>query len=255
MTSERSRSLRSDVIHDHDCEQELAALLEPGMRANAWRPDYEHLHKRRLWNELYQDYNIDLLQRRLGQLGDRLILDVGMGRGGLCVALRRAGNTVVGLDLRRRNCRITRLRGRRYDLPIPVIQARAEHLPIASDSVDVVICRDVLEHVDRPNAMLTEVHRVLRRSGACFITVINRLCWVDPHYHLAGLSLMPRSLAERYIAWRGRTKVSGRDRQCVSDMHYYTYGAFVRQAERVGFWVDDPDLAPNQARVVGMLRR
>ncbi len=40
-----------------------------------------------------------------------------------------------------------------------------EHLPFAADSFDLVFCKQVLEHVDRPRPLLAEVARVLRPGG------------------------------------------------------------------------------------------
>jgi hypothetical protein len=73
------------------------------------------------------------------------------------------------------------------------------------------------------------------------VTVINRRAWVDPHYHIRGINYLPRPLAERVIAWRGRTKQGAafRDMQRLSEMHYYRYGDFVDLARRCGFSVRD----------------
>lgn len=44
-----------------------------------------------------------------------------------------------------------------------------EHVP--SGSLDLVVCSAILEHLDDPERMLQEVHRVLAPGGTCFITV------------------------------------------------------------------------------------
>lgn len=44
-------------------------------------------------------------------------------------------------------------------------------LPFATESVDCVLCSEVLEHVPRPEGILAEIQRVLRPGGAALITV------------------------------------------------------------------------------------
>jgi SAM-dependent methyltransferase len=47
----------------------------------------------------------------------------------------------------------------------PDIVADAMQLPIASQSVDLVFCSQVIEHVPRPWKLVDECHRVLKRGG------------------------------------------------------------------------------------------
>ncbi len=222
-----------------DIDAEIARLAAPGLSANAWRPDFEQFRKRRLDEENYQTYRVRLLRRIIPGLRRKAILDVGSGRAGLAVALRRQGCAVVALDLRRTNCRLAQLRAWRHGIELPVVRARGEVLPFARRTFGAVLCRDVLEHCHEPRHLLGEIWRVLRRGGTCYLTVMNRRCWIDPHYHLVGVSYLPRDWAERYVAWRGRAKQSGADRQRLSDMHYYLYADFVAEAERFGFTVRD----------------
>ncbi|MFQ5667443.1 MAG: methyltransferase domain-containing protein [Candidatus Binatia bacterium] len=220
-------------------EQEIAALITPGLRANAWRPDSDVLRQRRMWNEYYHGRRIRILRMVFPRLEEKRILDVGAGRGGLAVALERQGCRVTTLDIRRSSCRVTRLRGQRYGLEVPAVQGRGERLPFPAGAFDVVVCRDVLEHAGRPGELLQEIWRVLDIGGACFMTAINRFCWTDPHYHLVGIAFLPRAVAEGYLRLCGRAKESGRDRQRLADMHYYAYSEFCRWASSFGFAVRD----------------
>lgn len=227
------RQRASDAV-----EREIERLLEPGLRANAWRPDYAAFREHRLWDEHAHGRRV----RMLGKLWRRVpppVLDLGTGRGGLAVALQGAGFRVVPLDLRQSSCRITQLRGVRYGMRLPALRARAEQLPFDDETFGAVVCRDVLEHCEAPGLVLAEIWRVLRRGGSCFVTVINRWCWVDPHYHLFGLAFMPRPWAERYVRLRGRSKPPSADRQGIGELRYFAYGEFVRWAQACGFAVRD----------------
>jgi SAM-dependent methyltransferase len=86
--------------------------------------------------------------------------------------------------------------------------ADALHLPFADDSLDVVICSHVYEHVPEPVQMFREIHRVLCMGGVCYFSAGNRLMWNEPHYNLPLLSVLPRPLAHLYIrlaGWQGQS--------------------------------------------------
>jgi SAM-dependent methyltransferase len=161
--------------------------------------------------------------------------------GGFGVALAREGALVTAFEYNGDYCRIVRLRGRRYGLDLPVVQGPGEALPFAAASFDLVCSWDVLEHVQDPRAVLQEIHRVLRPTGAALVTAINRYAFRDPHYHLAGLNWLPRPWAEAWIrrAARGKEDSPFADRQALSEMHYFTWGAFVCLARTAGFRVED----------------
>ncbi len=207
-------------------DRAIAERLEPGLAANRWRSDFAQFAEKRLWSEHHQKALLRKFEVALGVLRGRRILDLGCGRGGLTVALSRRGCRVVAMDLRRRNLETTILRGRRYALSPAAAAATGERLPFADRSFDLVICKDMLEHCSNPDLILAEIARVLAPGGVCFLTVINRFCFKDPHYHLWGVSFLPPAVAERYIAWRGRAKQSYRDCQKLGDMHYYRLPRF-----------------------------
>ena len=233
MTQPSNRQCASAAI-----EHEIARLLEPGLRANAWRSDYAAFREQRLWDEYAHRRRVGML-KKLWRRVAAPVLDVGTGRGGLAVALQWAGFRVVPLDLRQSSCRVTRLRGVRYGMALPALRAHAECLPFRDETFGAVVCRDVLEHCSSPGRVLAEIFRVLRRGGSCFVTVINRWCWIDPHYHLLGLAFLPRSWAHRYVRLRGRAKPASADRQGIAELHYFAYGEFVRWAQAFGFAVRD----------------
>lgn len=51
------------------------------------------------------------------------------------------------------------------------VVGRLEEIPLASGCFDAVLCAQVLEHVPDPPAALGEIHRVLRRAGALWLSV------------------------------------------------------------------------------------
>lgn len=54
-----------------------------------------------------------------------------------------------------------------------------EGIPVGASSVDVVICLEVLEHLENPSHFLREVRRIIRPSGRAIISVPNPYCWME----------------------------------------------------------------------------
>lgn len=235
-------------------EAALTAAIEPWLAHMTWRPDFAAWRERRIWQERYQAGRVARVRAVAAAPAPR-VLDLGCGMGGLSVALRREGLEAWPADFNSAYCAITRLRGRRYGLELPVVNAAGEALPYGDGSFDVVVCWDVLEHVRSLPAVLAEIRRVLRPGGGALVTATNRYGWRDQHYHLPLINWLPRPLARRLLALAGRTKAGAfADRQDLDEMNYISWPAFVRLCEGLGFAVEDTRAATLRAGSLGELR-
>lgn len=82
------------------------------------------------------------------------------------------------------------------------VQVSDTHLPFDDAAFDVVFSNHVIEHVGLRDAQLHHLHelrRVLARAGVGYLAVPNRWMLVEPHYRLAFLSWLPRSLRTPYL--------------------------------------------------------
>lgn len=87
-------------------------------------------------------------------------LDVGAGTGWLAHLIRRHfGVAVSTVDLSREFCVWSR-----GAFGFPAHAANAAGLPFRDDTFDVVVCSEVIEHVEHPLAVLGELRRVARRA-------------------------------------------------------------------------------------------
>lgn len=230
-----------------------------------WRSDFEQWRERRIWQEDYQEGNLKDIRALFGSnVAGKRVLDLGSGMGGLSVALlREYGSRGLLLDACDYNpdyCRIAGLRARRYGFALPVAVAAGEHLPYSDATFDLVICMDVLEHVQDVKSVLGEIYRVLKPGGLVLTTVPNRHAFRDPHYHMPLINWLPRPIAERMIERSGRSKRDGllQDRQELSDLNTYSWGRFVKLADSVGFKVRDQvryRIAHGEVRQLDGLRR
>jgi len=94
---------------------------------------------------------------------DLKILDVGCGDGVISEPIMKMGNYVAALELPTvatlaKKCKVS-----------TVMAGDAEELAFASESFDLVIASEVVEHLWEPKSFLNEAHRVLKPSGYLII--------------------------------------------------------------------------------------
>lgn len=176
---------------------------------------YHHLGK--LWYEAKDDpvallraenkVKVPWIVRRLKR--NSRVLDVGCGGGFLSNALALAGHEVTGVDLSEDALRIAH----EYDRTkkVKYLTADAYHLPFPDESFDAVSAMDFLEHVERPDEVIQEISRVLKKDGLFFYHTFNRhffswliviklVEWLIPktpkNMHVLKLFIRPQELKE-----------------------------------------------------------
>jgi SAM-dependent methyltransferase len=126
----------------------------PLARQNAYRDRYRAM--RPGWRTSGEE--LEALVR--GQLTDRShVLDLGCGRGGVVELFWRDVKLAAGLDPDVPSLAQHRAAG------MPVIRGLGEHLPFTGESFDLIVSLWVLEHLERPEEVFSEVRRVLRPGG------------------------------------------------------------------------------------------
>ena len=116
----------------------------------------------------------------------RRVLDVGCGDGTLTFKLAQRSDRVWGVDDSLLPLQLARDQfDRRPDRRTPLVtNADARRLPFPDDAFDCVVLADVIEHIDAPDAVMSEAHRVLRPGGQVLITTPRRQGSTAAHeYH------------------------------------------------------------------------
>jgi SAM-dependent methyltransferase len=117
----------------------------------------------------------------LGDVDGRRVLEIGCGSAPCARWLRAAGADVVALDLSAGMLARAAQLNRSTGLAVPLLQADAGALPLASASVDLACSAfGGLPFVADPGAVLTEVARVLRPGGRFVASVNHPMRWPFP---------------------------------------------------------------------------
>ncbi|MGH9641878.1 MAG: methyltransferase domain-containing protein, partial [Terriglobales bacterium] len=99
-------------------------------------------------------------------------------------------------------------------------------LPFPEGSFDLVVCKDILDHILDPLAVLQESARVLRDDGTIIISVPNHFYW----------PMRLRLLLGKGILWRGLLTDHGASYREWDYMHirFFTYKGFRKFLETAG---------------------
>jgi 2-polyprenyl-6-hydroxyphenyl methylase/3-demethylubiquinone-9 3-methyltransferase len=162
-----------------------------------WEPDgFLHgLHT--LLEPLRGSYVLATLANTGIEHGSR-VLDIGSGGGFLAATLSDAGYEVVGIDPEE-----SAVRDAADHVAGSFALGVGERLPFADGTFDSVVCSEVLEHVEDPDAVIAEASRVLRPGGVFVFsvpnrTLLSRLVLIDVAQRNRITRVLPRGLHD----WR-----------------------------------------------------
>ncbi|MFK7973795.1 MAG: bifunctional 2-polyprenyl-6-hydroxyphenol methylase/3-demethylubiquinol 3-O-methyltransferase UbiG [Rickettsiaceae bacterium] len=102
------------------------------------------------------------------------LLDVGCGGGLISVPMHKAGLNVTGLDANQQNVTAAKENANKYRLDINFIHNTVEQHAGSNNKYDVILCLEVIEHVDNPTEFLLNLASMLNQGGLLIISTINR---------------------------------------------------------------------------------
>ena len=108
-------------------------------------------------------------------LAGKTILDVGCGGGLLSEYMARSGARVVGIDASSTIIEVARQHAHSSGLTIDYQVADLESFADQhTHAFDIVTCMEMLEHVPRPDEIVSAVARCLKPQGYAYFSTINR---------------------------------------------------------------------------------
>ncbi len=115
------------------------------------------------------------IERIVGGLDGKRVLDVGCGGGILAEAMAAQGATVTGIDLAEKPLKVATLHGMETGSKVQYRLIAAEALAAETpESFDLVTCMEMLEHVPDPASIVAACARLARPGGWVVFSTINR---------------------------------------------------------------------------------
>ncbi|HRH26887.1 MAG TPA: methyltransferase domain-containing protein [Parcubacteria group bacterium] len=171
----------------------------------------------------------------------RRILDLGSGKGSFLIQCAQNGVFAKGIELNKGYIETSIKRASDAGVVIDVVQGVGESLPFNDSEFNFVNLCEVIEHVENPNKVLKEVHRVLEKEGLVYISVPNRFGIKDQHFNLYFVNWLPRVWSDLFIGIFSRHKdyTGEAGHQRLSQMHYNTFKGASKIFIETGFKVED----------------
>lgn len=102
------------------------------------------------------------------------ILDIGCGGGLASEPMTRLGGDVTGLDASEQNIKVAKLHAKQNNLRINYIHSTIEEYLKYKKKYDVIICMEVIEHVENIEEFISNCCKCLKENGLIFISTLNK---------------------------------------------------------------------------------
>jgi len=128
-------------------------------------------------------------------------LDIGCSSGIITSLLGNHFRMSIGMDIDQEA--IQYAQNHSSSTRVPFLIADSMTLPFRNNSIDVIVCNHIYEHVPYADKMMDEVYRILKEGGFCYFSAGNKYMIIEGHYGLPFLSWVPKSLARLYLKMTG----------------------------------------------------
>ena len=148
---------------------------------------------------------ISVLHHYLGRsdLAGQRTLDIGCSAGFIANELALDGAMSTGVDIDVPGIEAAKAR---FGERVAFICTSADAMPFPDESLDVVVFNHIYEHVVDADAVVDEIYRVLKPTGAVYLGLGNKFQLIEPHYKLPLLSWLPQPAADVYIRRAGKAE-------------------------------------------------
>jgi SAM-dependent methyltransferase len=120
-----------------------------------------------------------------------------------------------------------------------VVRGTAERIPLADESLRVMLFENVLEHVDSPVQSMAEIYRVLQPGGVAYVTTTNRyrvsVTGENGEYNVPFFNWLPGLVKESYVFKQLHHAPALAGYSARPAVHWFTYAELCRLGRQAGF--------------------
>jgi len=140
--------------------------------------------------------------KKIKQLSEARVLDIGCGYGALCSILSDQGAHVTGIEVDEQKLNwAKKFLFQKKDINLMRVE-EGPLLPFNDESFDVVFLFDVIEHVNDPGSILKESRRVLKSGGILYVEFTPYYSFTGHHlydYTKWPVHLLPKDLIKKIV--------------------------------------------------------
>ena len=126
------------------------------------------------------------------------LIDIGSSTGIMTKEYSKYFEQVIGVDLDKQAVDFANEKYGNENTKF--INSPIEELGLPQQSVDVITCTQIYEHVPSETQLLDSIYKLLKPGGVCYFAASNRFKIIEPHYNLPFLSFLPKKIANIYIS-------------------------------------------------------
>lgn len=155
-------------------------------------------------------------------------LDVGCGSGGIAAGLAGHAVQVIGIDPEPWSAWGEAVAAH-TNLRLMADTFDGSRLPLPEESVDVVVCNQVYEHVAAPSQLVRNLYRVLVPGGSCYFAGPNLLWPIEPHVFWPFVHWLPRSWGQKLMRVLGSQHADELDaysKDCITLRRWFRESGF-----------------------------
>jgi ubiquinone/menaquinone biosynthesis C-methylase UbiE len=150
------------------------------------------------------------VKRDIGPLHPRTILEVGASTGLNCYALTKLFDSaqVWGVEPETQAVEVAQSMKVAGELPPKFIDGIGENIPLPDESVDLILCHTVIEHVSDVPKVISEMHRVLAPGGVIHLEAPNYIWPFEPHLGVWCVPLLGKRFVKLCATMQGKGMVT-----------------------------------------------
>lgn len=150
----------------------------------------------------HQIVNILRINYRKNNIKTAKVLDMGCSTGIMSNYFSNYFSSVIALDVDEEGITFAKKNFKKKNLKFLLKSATESGL--ADRSFDIIICNQIYYWIFNQKKLFSEINRLLKPGGICFLGARNRYTFWDAQYYLPLLSILPQSLANVYVRVTGR---------------------------------------------------